>query len=356
MDIEKSYDKVLYIGTHYKGRGGIATVIRSYKELAGEQFHFVSILTSSHKIGKLLDFLGAVCSTLYYCLFKDIRILHIHTASYISFYRESIFVWIGKLLGKQIVLHIHGGDFEKFYHQAPKYVGKVCKQAGVVVAVSDYFKNIFSQLALNPYVETVYNAVDAPLYEKSSGKAAKLQVSFLGMISENKGIYDIIKCLGEHKDYFEHRIEFHIGGEGENDRLSALIAKYGISDFVVYHGWMEKSLKHSLLSKTDIYLQPSYFESLGIAIIEAMSYAVPIIASNRGGIPELVKDGVNGKLIEPGQTESLFEALKLLIESEDLRTEMGNQSLAFSRKFTLQAMEQHILKIYQQVLSPHAGA
>ena len=129
-------------------------------------------------------------------------------------------------------------------------------------------------------------------------------MSFLGTIDDNKGIFDVIDIMGKNQNYFRGKIQFYIGGLGQEQRLTQQIATYGISDFVRYLGFVNGNDKAELLSNTDIYIQPSYVESFGISILEAMSYGASIISTNVGGIPEVV-DNNNGFLVTPGDCEAL---------------------------------------------------
>ncbi len=101
---------------------------------------------------------------------------------------------------------------------------------------------------------------------------------------------------------------------------------------------------------TDIYLQPSYFESLGISILEAMSYSIPIIASNTGGIPDLVSDGENGYLIQPGDVESIFACIQSLIEDPVMMRRMGACSYKRSQNFFPERIKCEVVELYKSIL------
>ena len=76
----------------------------------------------------------------------------------------------------------------------------------------------------------------------------------------------------------------------------------------------------------DIFILPSYNEGLPMSILEAMSYGLPVISTPVGGIPEIVKDGVNGYLIFPGDNEALAEKIELLAKNKELRLRMGQEN------------------------------
>ncbi|WP_292269367.1 glycosyltransferase family 4 protein [Butyricimonas sp.] len=341
--------KVLIIGTDFNGKGGIAFLLHLYSKIFSP-FLFICSHRFTTKWIQLRLAIGAFFKLLYYCIFTSVEIVHIHTASYRSFYRESVYVLLAKFFRRKVVLHIHGGEFELFYNTSSCYVKFVCKKVDCLVCVSDYFREAFNRLNLNKNILVLYNAILPPICSKSVYDGGKIKISFLGTIDDNKGVFDIIKCMVTNKEYFRNQVELHIGGIGDKERLMSMVIEGKIADFVYYHGWLDVVQKNELLAKTDIYLQPSYFESLGIAIIEAMSYGIPVIASHTGGIPELVESSRQGYLIEPGDINQLYTVLRLLIENQSLREKLGRNSLEKSKKFSIETMEKNMVQLYNKLL------
>lgn len=110
----------------------------------------------------------------------------------------------------------------------------------------------------------------------------------------------------------------------ENSMLITQSEQKGINENIMWLGIRNDVQK--ILPNLDIYCQPSRSESLPLAIIEAGMAGLPIVASNVGGIPELVQDGYNGFLVEPGNHEHLAECLFRLISDYGLRKKMGDNS------------------------------
>lgn len=341
---------VCIVGTDISGKGGIAVVLKSYSTIF-PTFNYVCSHKFTNKIHQFLIAIQAIIKVIYFCCVKNVKIVHIHTASYNAFFRDSIYVLIAKFLRRKIVLHLHGGKFEQFYNKNSKYCSYICHKADCVVGVSHYFKAIFDKYKLNDNIKVVYNSADAPLCTISKMTRTPLNILFLGNIVENKGIFDILDCFVKYRSYFEGRVFLRIGGSGQEDRLKSIIQDHELSNIVEYLGWVDLEKKHALLAETDIYLQPSYFESLGIAIIEAMSYNIPIVASNTGGIPELVTNQENGILISSGAIDDMYNAIKELIENEELRCNMGKKSGEKAENFTIESMSKAITDLYQEVLA-----
>lgn len=101
------------------------------------------------------------------------------------------------------------------------------------------------------------------------------------------------------------------------------------------------------LNNSDIFILPSKWEGVPISIIEAMGTGLPIIASNVGGISDMIINGQQGILIDPN-TNELTEALLRLIDDFDLRKEIGINAKKMSIEFSVQTMSQKYLKLYKE--------
>jgi len=109
---------------------------------------------------------------------------------------------------------------------------------------------------------------------------------------------------------------------------------------------MDDYYKHA-----DIFVLPSYNEGLPMSILEAGSFGLPVISTPVGGIPEVIEDGVNGYLIEPGDIEALKDRLLLLANGPELREKMGkNLKILIGEKFNEKKMVNQINFIYQELL------
>lgn len=339
--------KVLVIGTDKDGKGGIATVIKQMSNIM-MPFNYVC----NHKficgIKKIYIIVVAVLRTLYSLLLGGIKIVHIHSASYHSFFVSSIFIMIGRMFSAKIILHMHGGKFFEFYMRNKRFVSYMCYKVDCLVGVSRHFTEQFEAYGLNKNVVLLHNPIIIPeaQYLSNIGSREKKTVTFMGAIDYNKGIFDVLYLIIKDRDYFENKINLYIAGVGEHEKLKRIICTHGLGSFVHYLGWIGEQQKQDILSATDIYIQPSRFESLGISIIEAMSYGVPAIASNAGGIPDIIDNGINGLLFTSGDFEAFIIKLKLIIEDENMNRELGIRARDKALSFSLRIFETKLQEIY----------
>lgn len=108
----------------------------------------------------------------------------------------------------------------------------------------------------------------------------------------------------------------------------------------------------NILQGCDIFVLPTLHETLSIALLEASIAGLPLIASDTGGVPEIVNDGENGYLFPVGDTSSLAEKIRSLYNRKDWRTIMGQKSIdSVQRKFSHQSIEQRLSNLYEDLLS-----
>ena len=342
--------KVLVIGTHKEGKGGMAILIKSHSFIF-EDFNYVCSHKFENPLIQLWLAFIAIFKVIYFCLFKGIKIVHIHSASYRSFYRESIYLIIAKLFRKKIIFQLHGGEFEIFYNSNKKYCDYICSKADVVIGVSKYFGELFKRLNLNSNIIVLYNIAEKPLYKKVKLDTSKekLEVLFLGAIDDNKGIFEVLDLWSNNRDLCD-KFNLTICGIGDDKRLNKFIHENKFSNSVKYLGWIDSEKKNKLLSNTDIYIQPSHFESLGIAIIEALSYGIPVIASNTGGIPELITHNFNGYLIEVGDMNKMREDLLYLYNNRSKFLDFKENAESKATEFFSENIEKQIINMYNKFL------
>lgn len=344
--------KILTVGCAYKPvRGGIGQVLEIYEQHIFEDF---GIVVNSGKKGlgnwrilfsSIFKFVGKLLSD------RKIEIVHIHSASYNSFYRSAIFLLLGRMLGKKIILHIHGGGFRDFYHSNPSVICWVLRRAHCIVVLSRSWQDFFSGVVKRKLIEIVPNPVVLPTEKELQQREQNplLRLLFLGLLDQQKGIYDLLDVLEQEKSFFQGRVVLNVGGNGDTSAFERLIKEKGLSDLVTFHGWVSGDKKKQLLLNSDVFVLPSYVEGLPMAILEAMGHGLAILSTPVGGIPEVV-DESNGFLIRPGDKEALADRLKTLCNSPEILSTLKEGSLRASVAYSTETVRDRLKEVYHNVL------
>lgn len=320
--------QVLTIGCEYHHpKGGVAQMMYNYERYVFPLFKCIINSGSGNKLTKLLKAIEAWLQMGVRLLVdRDIRIVHIHTASYNSFKRSAWYVKMGKLMGRKVILHIHGGGFKEYYATNPEWISSILNRCDALITLSESWKGFFQEVTTCANISVLENVVPFPVEKQCNKASAQLHFLFLGLIDEAKGIFDLISVLNGNKQVVRGKMVLHIGGNGKVSELKKIIQNCGLEEVVKYEGWVAGNKKIELLQDSDIFILPSYVEGLPVSILEAMSYRMPILSTPVGGIPEVVENGVNGILFTPGDNDRMMTAIMRLLENDDEREKMGEES------------------------------
>ncbi|MDQ2178489.1 glycosyltransferase family 4 protein [Marinifilum sp. D714] len=316
--------EVLYIAPgNQNSKGGIGLCVNNYSKHMSD----FKVLVTHRFTSKFMNTLWfPICIVeLLWILIKDrdIKILHIHGASKGSFYRKYIlYAFARALSNKKIIYHIHGGGFRDFYLGSSKFIQRriryVINSADLVICLSEKWKHFYTS-AFNPkQIRILNNMILPPLNTERKPSNDKFRLLFLGLIGDNKGVFDLIKIIAKSRRQFEGKLELVIAGNGEVDRLTNTISKWKVQKIVHFNGWANEEMKEELFRSSDAFILPSYKEGLPLSILEAMSYGLPIISTKVGGIPDLIHKGKNGILVVPGNQRAIKNAIVKLMTNQGL--------------------------------------
>lgn len=344
-------NKILFLGPPYQNpKGGIAIVINAYSKLC-ESFNFIATTNLGGFMSNLICFIKALIIYHFYLLFRNIHIVHIQGASYISFWRAAVFICIAKFFKKKIIYHIHGGGFKCFSSQHKKSVQFIFSKCDVIVVLSTKWKVYFEQEFQCKDVKIIPNIIEYPREDHSNRENYPIQFLFLGKICGQKGVFDLIDIIDENKDTFKGRMILIIGGNGETDRLIKIIKDKKLDEIIQFAGWVNGEKKIEVLNKSHVFILPSYIEALPISILEAMSYNLPIISTRVGDIPDIVINNENGFLINPKDKDALKNAIsEMLSVTPEKRIKMGRRSFNLVQPYLSIHVEKDLEELYLSLL------
>lgn len=316
--------EVLFIAPGNKNsKGGIGLCVNNYSKYI-EPFKLIVTHRFHSKVLNSIWFPFCVFELIIRLLAdSEIKIIHIHGASKGSFYRKYIlFSVVHKFFRKKLIYHIHGGGFRDFYLESSVFMQKrvqyVIQSADVVICLSEKWKLFFSSAFSPKRLVILNNMIIPPEKPNEIVLNGKLQFLFLGLIGDNKGIFDLLKTISKNRGDLKGKMILKIAGNGETGRLQKAILNWNLEDIVQFEGWVDSEKKDQLLRSSHIFILTSYKEGLPLSILEAMSYSLPIISSYAGGIPDLIHKYKNGILVNAGNKEEIKSAILKLTDNQSL--------------------------------------
>ena len=210
------------------------------------------------------------------------------------------------------------------------------------------------------HVKIVGNTIDLmfakALGSMNNGEAKKEEIIlFLGSVGQRKGVMDILQAAPlifiEHPDAY-----FLLAGEeesrGEKMAMEKISKEKKVAEKIQFLGSVTGLAKLVLFQSAMIYILPSYGENLPFALLEAMAVGLPVVTTPVGAIPEIVKDGENGFLIQPGDYQALAGRINQLLDDRDLRVAMSKANTSrIQADFMPETSMKLINDIYDQLIS-----
>lgn len=180
-------------------------------------------------------------------------------------------------------------------------------------------------------------------------KKSPLQIICVSNIRYKKGQEYLVHALHLLRDLdFNAILVGMIKEEEYADRVHRLIKEYGLCDRVKLIGWISGDELARIYETSTVFVMPSLYEPLGIVIQEAMSFRLPILATNVGGIPEQVRDGKEALLVDPADPVAMSNALRRLLTEPALRTKLGRN--AGQRLQTMPTWDQACEQFYRTLV------
>lgn len=273
-----------------------------------------------------------------------------------------------RLAGVPSVYHVRGTSFAKPRRVCDALVGAINRLSDEIIVISKAVGEIFYERGIREKVSVIFNSLDPIAFdcvdaakvmalrrELTAGEDAPL-VATVGRINPRKGLECFVRSAAlvanERPD-----VRFAVVGDTadafEEDYLKSLrelAARLGVGSRMVFAPARRNITE--LMSALDLFVMTSINEGFGRVIIEAMAARRPVVASNVGGIPEIVEDGVTGILARPNQPEEFARGISSALANPETLSRMGKAGRArVESHFSDNANVPSVMGIYRRALS-----
>ena len=239
-----------------------------------------------------------------------------------------------------------------------------------MIAVSDAVRKgvLASNVMDEDLVVTVHNGIECrPPASRSASRQGRLRrsagvaaespvVGFVGRLCPTKGLEVLLRAASRLLPRWPELRVFILGDDPRSGnylrQLEGLVAAMGLTRAVHFFGYVEDA--RNAAADFDVQVVCSHAEPFGLVTLEAMTQGCPVVVTSTGGSPEIVTDGVEGFLVDPGDAAALARKLDCLLDSPGLRREMGRRGRRrVAAEFSQETMLDRTEEIYRQVLVSH---
>jgi len=287
--------------------------------------------------------------------------------------------WVNKFLKKKFTVKITGDyaweqyslkneiidtlDFQNKkisgkFNTLRKIQFKVCRAADKVVVPSNFLAKIVGYWGVkDENIEVIYNGTDfKPLGIEKEKARREIGISgniilSAGRLVPWKGFKMLIKIMPELLKEYQFARLIIVGDGPEMESLEIMKNNMGLSNKVYLVG---KKLQEELkvyLAAADMFVLNTAYEGFSHQLLEAMASGVPVISTNAGGNPELIKQGENGFMVKYNDELNLTEAIKVVFEHQDIRGKFIEEGKKTAEKFTVQKMADETVNLFNSLIS-----
>ena len=266
-----------------------------------------------------------------------------------------------RVYGLPYLISLRGADvpsdevkrFAKHYSVLRPLVRWLWRDADAVVAVSNGLRDYAFQTTPDLPIQVIPNAIELsvftpPLHRNGEGPVKLL---FVGRFNAFKNVEKLIEAVGRLKEMGINNFELHLVGEGERrSSVERLVIDKGLTRQVQFLGWVDRSAIVERYRQADLFVTATTWEGMPNTVLEGMACGLPVVATRASGLEELVKDGVNGYLVNINDISALAERMAQLINNPHERQRMSKESRTIAeREFAWEYITERYVEIYEQV-------
>jgi glycosyltransferase involved in cell wall biosynthesis len=280
-----------------------------------------------------------------------------------GYLRDLTFILPAVLLGRRIVIHLRGSEFDTFYRQMPgplRLLTKlVFRRVDLCIVLGETLRRVMSELLDPDRIRVIPNGIDVRPFDdyprRPAASGGGKRILFLSHLMRRKGIFEALEAfalvLKRHPDA---RLTMAGGWQNraDEDQFMERLKALGIQGSVSFTGVVHGNTKFETFASHDIFFFPPVEpEGLPWVILEAMSSRLPVVSTSQGAIAEVVRDGTTGFVCKPVPAD-LAARLCQLIEQPELAAKMGQEGhVRVSRHYSEDTYQKAVSEVLKGALA-----
>jgi glycosyltransferase involved in cell wall biosynthesis len=274
-----------------------------------------------------------------------------------GFYRDAFYVILLKILKTKIVFHLHGKGIKqnaqgsrlkrKLYRWVFKNASVICLSESLTQDISDIYTS-------RPFI--VPNGIHEFKIngqKKNEDLGSVLRILFLSNFKRDKGVLTLIEALGILKEQGYNFSARLVGAPSDynTESIEEIIRNKNLSEFIEVSGPAYGDRKNNEFMNADIFVFPSYNDAFPLVIIEAFQFALPVVSTYEGGIPDMVNNNESGFLVLSQNPQMLAEKIAILLKDNELRMMMGRKGYeSYRNNYTIAHFENRLNGVFKEIL------
>jgi len=260
-------------------------------------------------------------------------------------------IWIAWLRGVPRVVNYRGGEAASFLARSSSLIRRSLRRADVLAVPSGFLHEVFGRFGMRS--EIVPNIIDLERFHPADA-TARPRVPHFVVARNLEPIYDIPTALRAFALVREGAPDARmtVAGTGpDRDALERLCATLGVAGSVVFSGRLERDDMARLYRSATAVVNPSRVDNMPNSVLEAMASGVPVVSTNVGGVPFVLRDGITGLLVNAGDDAAMANALKRILDDEALVARIRGAALADVQQYAWPRVRERWTDVYARARS-----
>lgn len=263
-------------------------------------------------------------------------------------------IWIARLRRTPTIVNYRGGEAENFLNKSSGIIRWSMGHTALLAVPSGFLQDVFTRFGMR--AEIVPNIVNLNRFSNSA--PGRTQRRHLLVARNLEPIYDNETAIRAfaivHHRHPDARLT--IAGSGpEREALNKLVESLGLGEAVTFAGRLDPEAMAAVYRNCDIALNPSRVDNMPNSVLEALACGLPVVSTNVGGVPYIVRDNETALLVPPASPEKMAEAILLLMEDPSCSERLVANGLAEVRRYTWEAVWPVWQKLYHEAMRPTMG-
>jgi len=312
-------------------------------------YRVMSVSSSPNRYVRLADIITTVIR---YRRSIDIMILEIYSGR--SFVVEEFASWLGQRFKHRIVMVLHGGNMPMFMRRFPGWTRRVLSRAHSLIAPSEFLAR-----AIIPYgfqAQVIPNVLDLSVYPYRHRRILKPRLFWMRSFYPHYNPMMAIRTLARIRSKFPDA-SLVMGGQdmGMESDVRKLAEDLGLNGSVSFPGFLDMQSKIRMGNSADIFLNTNSIDNTPVAVLEACAMGLPVVATNVGGIADLLTDGETGLLVADNDVDSMVEAVYRLLKEPNLSGKFSAKGRQLANRSSWLYVEPQWERLFNEVMARPAG-
>jgi len=268
-----------------------------------------------------------------------------------SFIVEDVASWLGRRFRQRLVMVLRGGAMPEFMARHPRWSYRVLSRADILVAPSPFLAKALRRWGFS--VQIIPNVLDIARYPYRLRRV--LAPRFLWMRSFHR-VYNpemAVRVLARVKRTFP-QASLVIAGQdkGMQNGVQQLAQKLGVNGAARFPGYLDMAAKAQEGNSADIFLNTNRVDNMPVGVIEACAMGLPVVTTNVGGMPDLLKDGDTALLVPDDDDEAMAAAITRLLQDPDLAGRLSANGRKLAESFSWDEVRPQWEKLLSEIMAP----